>query len=142
MQFISESARQTKEFGERLAKRLKKGDIVCLSGELGSGKTTFVKGLARGLGIKEKEVKSPSFVLAREYQGKIPLYHLDFYRLKSSLELESFGFSEYLDGSGIVVIEWPEEAIDSLTFPLFKISFSILSKNKRKLTFQKVEKKL
>jgi tRNA threonylcarbamoyladenosine biosynthesis protein TsaE len=100
---------QTQAIGERLAKLCKGGEIICLSGDLGAGKTTFVKGLARGLGIDEKKVNSPTFVIMNLYdEGRLPLYHFDFYRLEKPEEIGGVGYDEFLYGKGVAVIEWSE----------------------------------
>lgn len=105
IEFISTSAEQTMDIGKQSAGFLRKGDVVRLDGELGAGKTTFVKGLAKGLGIKA-EVSSPTFIMLNEYPGEIPLFHFDAYRLSNAEQFISLGFDEYLNGEGIVVIEW------------------------------------
>ena len=97
------------EWGRHLAAHLKAGDIICLSGDLGSGKTTLVKGLAKGLRIKESEVNSPTFVLMNCYQGNLPLFHFDLYRLDESIEMFNLGYEEFMYGEGIAVVEWAEK---------------------------------
>jgi len=97
------------ELGVKIAKHLKPGDIVCLFGALGSGKTTLVKGLARGLKIRENMIHSPTFVLLNEYQGRVPLYHFDLYRLEQLTEILSLGYEEFFYGQGIAVVEWAEK---------------------------------
>ena len=94
--------------GQQLARHFKPGDILCLSGDLGSGKTTLVKGIAKGLKIKESDVVSPTFVLMNIYEGKLPLYHFDFYRLEDIKEIAAIGYDEFLYGTGVAVIEWAE----------------------------------
>ena len=85
------------------------GDIICLFGELGSGKTTLVKGIARGLGIPGERVNSPTFVLMNHYEGRMPLFHFDLYRLEREKEISGLGYEEFLyDGNGVSVIEWAE----------------------------------
>jgi len=107
---ITNSARETMLVGEKLAKELKPGDIIALSGNLGSGKTTFTKGLGKGLGVKYPgRINSPTFVLIKEYDGKMPLYHLDLYRLDDLKEIENLAIEEYIYGNGVTVIEWAEK---------------------------------
>ncbi|MBI3508751.1 MAG: tRNA (adenosine(37)-N6)-threonylcarbamoyltransferase complex ATPase subunit type 1 TsaE [Chlamydiia bacterium] len=101
----SESA--TLAFGKAFAAQLAPNSILALHGDLGAGKTTFVKGLALGLGIEEPIV-SPTFVYLNLYAGRLPLYHFDLYRLKSKEDFEALGFSEYFFKGGICAIEWPE----------------------------------
>ncbi len=107
-QVIASSIEETLEAGERLAAGLQAGDVVLLKGDLGAGKTHFVKGVARYFGIPEEEVQSPTFSIIHEYPGKIPLYHVDAYRLNRPEEALEFGIEEYLYGDGICLIEWPE----------------------------------
>ncbi len=90
------------------AKQLRRGDIVCLEGNLGAGKTTFVKGMAEALRVKPVEVTSPTFIIMNYYKGKLPIYHFDFYRLENPQEIATVDFDEYLYGDGISIIEWPE----------------------------------
>ena len=105
---LSKSTDQTLELGEKLAKHLRKGDIVCLEGDLGSGKTTLIKGIAKGLHIAPEKVNSPTFVLMNAYHGRLPLYHFDLYRLEAVHEISSIGYEEFLYGDGVAVIEWAE----------------------------------
>lgn len=109
MRLVSNSAEETKDIGRRLGERLKPGDVICLYGELGAGKTTMIKGIARALGIKEREISSASFVIIAEHGGRIPLYHVDLFRV-SSQEVSELGLHEYIGRKGITVIEWPEKA--------------------------------
>ena len=101
---ITNSAKETMLVGEKLAKKLKPGDIIALSGNLGSGKTTFTKGVGKGLGVKyPRRINSPTFVLIKEYDGKMPLYHLDLYRLDDLKEIENLAIEEYIYGNGVTV---------------------------------------
>ena len=103
------SLERTESFGKTLGKIVEPGDIVTLEGPLGAGKTALTQAIARGLGVDPRiYVTSPTFSLLHEYQGRIPLYHMDLYRLTGEYEIESLGFSEYLYGNGLTVIEWPE----------------------------------
>ncbi len=109
MKFKSSSVKETIEFGRKFAEELKAGDIVCLEGDLGAGKTHFVKGIASGLGIDKEKVNSPTFTLINEYYGEIPIFHFDCYRLKTIQEALEIGIEEYLYGEGVSVIEWPSK---------------------------------
>lgn len=109
IEHISKSEKDTVAFGEQLAGRLKPGDIVCLFGDLGAGKTTLVKGLAKGLKIKSPAVNSPTFVLMNIYEGKLPLYHFDLYRLDQPSEISAIGYEEFLYGDGVAVVEWADK---------------------------------
>lgn len=112
---LSGSADETRAIGERLGPLLTPGDVVILSGDLGAGKTAFVQGAARGLGV-DGRVSSPSFVLVREYEGRIPMLHVDVYRLGSLQELMDLGYEEFLDPRSVVFIEWGD-AVDRLLPP-------------------------
>jgi tRNA threonylcarbamoyladenosine biosynthesis protein TsaE len=93
---------------EKFARQLKSGDIVFLKGDLGAGKTVFAKGIAKALKVGEANVVSPTFVLMNYYEGKLPIYHFDLYRLEKPEELKTVQFDEYFYGDGICLIEWPE----------------------------------
>jgi tRNA threonylcarbamoyladenosine biosynthesis protein TsaE len=104
----SGSPEETIELGRRFAAGLQPGDVVALYGDLGSGKTHFVKGIAAGLGWDPSEVASPTFVLLHEYATQPPVYHFDAYRIGRPEEFTALGFEEYASGDGICVVEWPE----------------------------------
>lgn len=112
-EFISSGAEETKQFAQRFAKELKSGDVICLNGDLGAGKTAFVQGLAKGLGIDDY-ITSPTFTIVNEYFGDLPLYHFDVYRISESDEMYEIGYDEYITGDGICVIEWSEIISDIL----------------------------
>jgi len=119
---ISQSAKETQDLAYRLGQLLPSNSLLTLSGELGAGKTTFTQGLAKGLQIKEK-VTSPTFTLMKMYQGRLPLYHIDAYRLENISQ--DLGFDEFIDGDGVCVIEW-SNFIDYL-LPNEKINIEITS---------------
>ena len=102
---LTRSPEETRELGGRVARILRPGDVLLLVGELGAGKTCFAQGLARGLGVRER-VTSPTFTLVREYQGRLPLIHLDAYRLEGPLDLYEIGIEDYLEGDGVLMVEW------------------------------------
>ena len=109
------SEAETRETGRRLAGILRGGEVLSLEGPLGAGKTTFVKGLAEGLGCAADEVSSPTFTLVHEYPGgRLPLVHLDLYRLESSEELAALGFDDLLSGSTIAALEWGDKFPEAL----------------------------
>ena len=108
----TDSEAATSAAGERFAARLKPGDVVLLYGDLGAGKTAFVRGLAKGLGASPDEVSSPTFTLIQEYTGSVSLQHVDLYRLKPS-EIEGLGLDELTDGNAVVAIEWAERWPDA-----------------------------
>ncbi|MEQ9308020.1 MAG: tRNA (adenosine(37)-N6)-threonylcarbamoyltransferase complex ATPase subunit type 1 TsaE [Balneolaceae bacterium] len=110
---LSSSVEETIAFGKEFAKELKIGDVVCLNGDLGAGKTHFVKGIAAYFGVDEERVNSPTFTLINEYHGSIPIYHFDCYRLESEREAFEIGAEDYFYGEGVSIIEWPKK-IESL----------------------------
>jgi tRNA threonylcarbamoyladenosine biosynthesis protein TsaE len=99
----TKGAEETTQFAEKLARLLEPGDVMALEGDLGAGKTTFTKGLAKGLEIN-KTVNSPTFTIIKEYHGRLPLYHMDVYRVENGFE--DLGFDEYFEGDGVTVVEW------------------------------------
>ena len=134
---ISNSEKETKKIGEALARLLKPGDNIALTGNLGSGKTTFTKGIARGLGVENPEyVNSPSFVLVREYKGRSNLYHFDLYRLDSLEEIEYIGINEYLDGDGVVVIEWAQKMGKLMPVDYMQVEIDMIDEKKRRFIFK------
>jgi tRNA threonylcarbamoyladenosine biosynthesis protein TsaE len=107
----SQNSEETLRLGMILGEMLSPGSVVALQGELGSGKTVFAKGVARGLGISdETEVTSPSFVLVNEYRGRLPVFHVDLYRLEKASQMEDLGYEEFIFGDGVTLVEWPEKA--------------------------------
>jgi len=127
------SAEATRALGKRYAGTLSGGACVALVGDLGTGKTTFVQGLAQGLGIKTL-VSSPSFLILQEYVGRLLLFHLDAYRLHSADELFEIGFEDYLDAGGLVVVEWGEKVRDALPPTCHWITFETCADRARKIT--------
>lgn len=114
MDYCSNTVEETEALGARLAERLVPGAVVAFTGDLGAGKTAFVRGLARGLGITER-VTSPTFTIVNEYEGgRLPLFHFDMYRLGSSEELFDIGWEDYLRRGGICAVEWSEIVADAL----------------------------
>ena len=106
---VSRSAEETVRIGAELGERLQPGDALLLTGDLGAGKTTLTQGIALGLGVAERP-RSPTFVMATEYHGRLPLYHLDLYRVDELAELSDLGLDEYLNGDGVTVVEWADRA--------------------------------
>ena len=131
--FISVSAAETEGAGARLAEKIKVGDVLALVGDLGAGKTQFVKGLARGLGSNEA-VTSPTFTLLHEYRGgRLPIYHFDFYRVENLTALWAIGFDETVFGDGVSVIEWADRFGDAIPSQARWIRFEIVSENQRRI---------
>jgi tRNA threonylcarbamoyladenosine biosynthesis protein TsaE len=121
----SSSARETKVWGRRLALLLEGGELIGLSGELGAGKTCFIKGLARGLRLREEDILSPTFTMIQEHRGRVPFYHIDLYRLDSP-ELDDLGLRDYLFSSGVAAVEWFERlhTVPALSCLAIKITFA------------------
>jgi tRNA threonylcarbamoyladenosine biosynthesis protein TsaE len=131
---ISKSVEDTISIGQRLARKLKAGDVVALIGDLGAGKTVFTKGIAKGLGVKSaRYVNSPTFVLIKEYKAKLPLYHFDLYRLDSSGILDIESYEEYFYGDGVTVIEWADKILGVLPNRYIEAKISVAGDNKRKI---------
>lgn len=133
-QFSFDRPEDTQALGAQLATGLAAGDVLVLNGDLGAGKTTFTKGLAKGLGIKAV-IKSPTFTIVREYQGgRLPLYHMDVYRLENGGGAD-LGLDEYFDGSGVSVVEWAQFVEDELPPDYLAITFTRTDQeNERLLT--------
>lgn len=132
-QIETKSEDETIRFAEKLAALLKPGDVVTLEGDLGAGKTTFTKGIARGLGVK-RVVNSPTFTIVKEYSGELPLYHMDVYRLEDSDE--DIGFSDYFDADGITVVEWAHFIKEYIPDEYLNISITYVDEHKRLIKFQ------
>ena len=131
--FVSESPDETLVIGERLAARLGPGDVVACLGELGAGKTCFIQGLARGLGVTS-EVTSPTFVLVNQYRGRVPVYHLDAYRTLSLTELVDIGVEEMLHGDGVTVVEWADKLLPLLPSRTITVTIAGLGDEPRHIT--------
>lgn len=122
-QITSHSEQETIIAGKEFAKKLSRGDVLALFGDLGSGKTRFAKGISEGLGISE-HITSPTFTIVNEHtSGTIPVYHFDFYRMRSITELDEIGFEEYLYGNGICIIEWADIVQERLPAKRYDIFF-------------------
>lgn len=128
------NAGETAAFGRGLGALLEKGMVVALNGELGAGKTTLVKAVATGLGILEEDVCSPSYTLINEYEGRLPVYHFDLYRLTDSSELYELGYDDYLEGEGISIVEWADAVPDALPGEYLSIKIDIVSDDERCFT--------
>lgn len=126
--FITKHDRETKDFAKRFVDVLKPGDVLALEGDLGAGKTTFAKGLAEGLEISEP-IDSPTFTIIKEYQGKIPFFHMDVYRLDSPDE--QLGLEEYFYGEGICLIEWASHIAEWLPKETIQIRVIVLANQHR-----------
>ena len=128
--FKTESPEETQALGEKIGKTLKRGDVIALIGDLGTGKTCLTQGIARGVGIAPNEiVSSPSYILINEYNGTVPIYHIDLYRLENGEEIAELGLSEYVEGDGICIIEWAERMADALPDSCIKIDITLADVN-------------
>ncbi|MUV38515.1 tRNA threonylcarbamoyladenosine biosynthesis protein TsaE [Lentibacillus sp. JNUCC-1] len=128
----TEAETATKQLAEKLAMYLRPSDVITLTGELGTGKTTFTKGIANGLGVK-RTVNSPTYTIVKEYAGELPLYHMDVYRLEDSEE--DIGFEEYFSGDGICVVEWPQFIEPYLPAERLDVQMKHIDAYTRELTF-------
>ena len=135
--FISHSPAETKALGETLGRAVQRGQVIALTGDLGAGKTQFVRGFARGLGIAGR-VHSPTFTLVNEYGGgRLKLFHLDLYRLETTEQLASAGIEEFLQPDGVAIIEWAERIYD-LRFTIYDLKtvrIEILNETGRKIIY-------
>jgi len=138
LKVITHSEDETVALASKLVSFLRPGDIMVLTGKLGSGKTVFVRGLAQALGIDENLVNSPSFTIVNEYPGERPLYHFDLYRLEDPDELYEIGWDEYLSRSGLIVVEWGEKAGEFLTDRYYRIDFRIVNESQREIEISAV----
>jgi len=133
------SLEETLALGRKLAERFSPGDVVALSGALGAGKTSLVKGIALGLGVAEP-VTSPTFTLIQEYDGRIPLYHIDLYRITDPDQLDDLGIEEYLEGDGVTVIEWPEKAGGLFSSRALAVGVIVLDGGRRRFTVEGMDR--
>ncbi len=132
----TESPEQTESLAERLGRLLQPGDVIALVGELGSGKTLFSQGLARGLEVPEIfYITSPTFAIINEYPGRIPFYHLDLYRVDSAAEFSELGIEEILYGQGTVAIEWAERLGENLPEERLEVHLAFSDETSRNLIF-------
>lgn len=132
---ITSSPEQTWQIGRELGSLLDAGDTVCLYGDLGAGKTSISYGIALGLEVRDQYITSPTFTFINEYQGRVPLYHIDLYRLNDPSELENIGFGEYIDSDGVTVIEWADRAEDELPEERLSVYLSAVDDHSREIGF-------
>lgn len=128
----TENAEETIALGERLGALLGVGDVVALTGDLGAGKTTLVKGIAAGMGITA-DICSPTFTLIREHSGEVPLYHVDLYRLSGIVEVDTIGVEEYIYGSGVTIIEWADRMQSLLPAERLDVELRIEGETRRRI---------
>ncbi len=146
MEYIFTSSRpaQTFALGKRLGSRLPPGVVLALIGELGCGKTLFTRGLSAGMGVPDKVVNSPTFVLVNEYRGRCPVFHMDLYRLNSLAEGFEIGITDYLrrGEAGVIVVEWAEKIASLLPPDCLRISFEVTGPRSRRLVLSTESEKL
>src|SRR5207249_1126565 len=129
------SAEETRTLGARLGQVAQPGDVLLLIGQFGAGKTTFVQGIAQGLGV-EGPVTSPSFVIANEHQGRIPLYHVDLYRVERMDDPTLEALAEYFQSDGICAVEWPAALPPTLVEDANRLEISLIDENSRRLSVE------
>lgn len=144
MRLLSNGHDETLRYGFKLGRVLKKGDTVCLFGELGSGKTVFAKGIASSLGIAERDITSASFTIVAEYKGSlqdatVPFYHIDLYRVADASQLDSAGIDEYIGKGGIAVIEWAER-LGNIEGAV-SVRLNVLDKDRREIIVEGIDDK-
>ena len=124
MVYHTETSDETVALGRALASQLKPGDVVAFYGDIGAGKTTMIKGVAAGLRVADV-VKSPSFVIMTEYAGRLPVYHIDLYRLNENTDFGAIGLDSYIEGEGVCLIEWAERAEEMLPEKAVRVRMSV-----------------
>ncbi len=134
-EYLSKSESDTIHLGMKLAGQLKKGDIIGLSGDLGSGKTTLAKGMAKALKVNQHAVNSPTFVLLNVYEGKLPLFHFDLYRLDKPQDILGIGYEDYFYGEGVSVIEWAQKLGPLLPKDYLAVHLVFLNEGARLIQF-------
>ncbi len=137
MTLISNCEGDTVKAGEVLAERLRPGDVIAMYGDLGAGKTQFVRGLAKGLGLTAR-VSSPTFTIVNEYLGKVPLFHFDMYRLADADELFEIGWEDYLARGGICAVEWSENAEGAFPEDTITVRIKKTGENTREITIDRI----
>ncbi len=139
IQITTESLEETQLLGQKIGALISAGTVICLTGDLGSGKTSFVQGLAMGLGVPDDYyITSPTYVLINEYPGRYPLFHVDLYRIEDPVDFEDIGLYEILHGKGVVAVEWADKLskdfLSEYLAEYLSIHFEILNDESRKLT--------
>ncbi len=135
MNVVTNSPEETIAFAQKLGSLLKKGDVIAYKGGLGAGKTTFTRGLAKGLGLRD-DVTSPTFAIVNEYRGEIPLYHFDMYRIMDSCELEATGFYDYPQSESVFAVEWSENIVDALPAQTIYVTIERIDDEVRSITIE------
>lgn len=130
MRLTTNSVKETQKLGAAIGKNIRPRDLILLVGELGAGKTALTQGIAKGVGVTDS-VRSPTFVLATEYTGRLMLYHIDLYRLDNILDIENMGLEEYIESEGACVVEWADKAIPIFPKSHLMIELKNIGKEKR-----------
>jgi tRNA threonylcarbamoyladenosine biosynthesis protein TsaE len=140
--FLSRSPAATSSLGKRIGGLLGAGSVVALIGELGCGKTLLIRGIGAGFGVPRRRVNSPSFVLVNEYRGRLPVFHLDLYRITGEADGVELDIAGYLRraASGVMIIEWAEKILPLLPAGLLRVDFEVLSARQRRITFSSTSK--
>ena len=131
---VSRSPKKTQQLGMKVARHLQPNDVIALTGQIGAGKTTFVQGVAQGLGVPLSSVGSPSFVLVREYRGRMPIHHADLFRLERLPEAATVGLEEYYESDGVTLIEWANKLPGVLPEQFLEIRFEVVNPKIRKIS--------
>lgn len=133
----TQSPQETQSLGVKIGEKLRPGDVIALIGDLGTGKTCLTQGIARGVGIAPDEVvSSPSYILINEYNGNIPIYHIDLYRIETEAEIAELGLGEYVYGDGICIIEWADRMDEALPDNCITIHMTWIDEYTRSITIQ------
>ena len=130
---LLEGEKRTRLLGSRLGALVEPGDVIALVGELGAGKTVFVKGLAEGMGFDPDDVTSPSFTMIAEYPGTVPLFHMDLYRLETIRDAEEIGLEEYFDAGGVCAVEWADRLPGLIPDGAIRVEFAVMGEKTRKV---------
>jgi len=133
LELITRGEAQTEAIGRAIEKMAAAGDLIGLVGQLGAGKTRMIKGIAAGLGLNSRQITSPTFVLIKEYEGRLRLFHVDAYRLSGGKELESMGFEEIAGQGGLTVVEWADHVADCLPADRLTVTLEIIGPQKRQI---------
>ena len=140
MEVVTKSLKETQKFAVEFSKKLKASDVIALVGELGAGKTSFVQGLAEGIGVKKDYyVNSPTFTILNIYEGgRVPIFHFDWYRIENMTEALDLGSEEYFDGRGVSVIEWAEKFPSLLPKRTIWVRFEVIGESERKIRLENI----
>ena len=143
-EIFSNSPAATLSLGRRIGQKLEPGSVIALTGELGCGKTLLTRGICDGLGVPARQVNSPTFMLVNEYRGRMPVFHIDLYRLSGIDDGFEIGIMDYFSraAAGIMIIEWAEKMLSLLPTDLLKVEFDIISSRKRRIVFSTASAKI